>query len=206
MGDDEYFVAGGGGLKLKGMKDSKVDKDKKKKRKKRHAEQVDDKPEEEQSTTAEDTEKGESTDRHGKDLMKALDEELDDEDRKAITTTRGKTEAEKRHEERRRQRLDERLKREGVKTHKERVEELNRYLSNLSEHHDMYATPHHLSTTANGYLWKSTVRRVANISLLRALLGPVSALVKICLEHTRPTGARHFLLGYSVTYFSISVL
>ena len=34
--------------------------------------------------------------------------------------------------------LDERLKREGTKTHKERVEELNRYLSNLSEHHDMY--------------------------------------------------------------------
>lgn len=36
------------------------------------------------------------------------------------------------------QQLDERLKREGIKTHKERVEELNRYLSNLSEHHDMY--------------------------------------------------------------------
>lgn len=35
--------------------------------------------------------------------------------------------------------LDERLKREGAKTHKERVEDLNRYLSNLSEHHDMYA-------------------------------------------------------------------
>ncbi len=34
--------------------------------------------------------------------------------------------------------LNERLKREGIKTHKERVEELNRYLSNLSEHHDMY--------------------------------------------------------------------
>jgi hypothetical protein len=34
--------------------------------------------------------------------------------------------------------LNERLKREGVKTHKERVEELNRYLSTLSEHHDMY--------------------------------------------------------------------
>ena len=33
--------------------------------------------------------------------------------------------------------LEERLKREGVKTHKERVEELNRYLSGLSEHHDM---------------------------------------------------------------------
>jgi protein FAM32A len=25
-----------------------------------------------------------------------------------------------------------------MKTHKERVEELNRYLSNLSEHHDMW--------------------------------------------------------------------
>jgi hypothetical protein len=35
--------------------------------------------------------------------------------------------------------LQERLKRDGVKTHKERVEELNKYLSRLSEHHDMYA-------------------------------------------------------------------
>ena len=33
--------------------------------------------------------------------------------------------------------LDERLQREGVKTHKEKVEELNKYLSKLSEHHDM---------------------------------------------------------------------
>lgn len=73
---------------------------------------------------------------------------------------RGKTEAERRWEEQRRKRvrldilmdlllrrlrmtdlpllqLDERLKREGVKSHKERVEELNKYLSGLSEHHDM---------------------------------------------------------------------
>lgn len=34
--------------------------------------------------------------------------------------------------------MHERLQREGVKTHKERVEELNKYLSRLSEHHDMY--------------------------------------------------------------------
>ena len=33
--------------------------------------------------------------------------------------------------------LSDRLAREGIKTHKERVEELNKYLSNLSEHHDM---------------------------------------------------------------------
>lgn len=50
---------------------------------------------------------------------------------------RTKTEAEKRHDERRRKRLEERMKREGVKTHKEKVEELNKYLSGLSEHHDM---------------------------------------------------------------------
>ena len=50
---------------------------------------------------------------------------------------RQKTEAEKRHEERRKKRLEERLKKEGVKTHKEKVEELNKYLSRLSEHHDM---------------------------------------------------------------------
>jgi len=33
--------------------------------------------------------------------------------------------------------LQDRLAKEGVKTHKQRVEELNKYLSNLSEHHDM---------------------------------------------------------------------
>lgn len=37
--------------------------------------------------------------------------------------------------------MDERLKREGIKTHKERVEEFNKYLSNLSEHHDMFVSP-----------------------------------------------------------------
>lgn len=35
------------------------------------------------------------------------------------------------------QQLEERLQREGVKTHKERVQELNKYLSTLSEHNDM---------------------------------------------------------------------
>jgi protein FAM32A len=50
---------------------------------------------------------------------------------------RRKTEAEKRHDEMRRKRLEERMKRDGVKTHKEKVEELNKYLSGLSEHHDM---------------------------------------------------------------------
>lgn len=50
---------------------------------------------------------------------------------------RVKTDAEKRHDEYRRKRLEEKMKKEGVKTHKEKVEELNKYLSGLSEHHDM---------------------------------------------------------------------
>ncbi|KAF2215019.1 hypothetical protein CERZMDRAFT_82893 [Cercospora zeae-maydis SCOH1-5] len=54
-----------------------------------------------------------------------------------IPTTYCKTEAQRRYEERRRKRLEERLQREGVKTHKERVQELNKYLSTLSEHNDM---------------------------------------------------------------------
>lgn len=49
----------------------------------------------------------------------------------------GKTEAERRFEERRQKMLDKRMQKEGVKTHKERVEEYNKYLASLSEHHDM---------------------------------------------------------------------
>ena len=49
-----------------------------------------------------------------------------------------KTPAQKRQEEVRMRRLKEKFEREGGgKTHKQRVEELNRYLSGLSEHHDM---------------------------------------------------------------------
>lgn len=39
--------------------------------------------------------------------------------------------------QKKKQQLEERLQREGVKTHKERVQELNKYLSTLSEHNDM---------------------------------------------------------------------
>ncbi|CCU75567.1 unnamed protein product [Blumeria hordei] len=48
-----------------------------------------------------------------------------------------KTPSELAHEEVRRKRLHDRLTKDGLKTHKQRVEELNKYLSNLSEHHDM---------------------------------------------------------------------
>jgi protein FAM32A len=56
---------------------------------------------------------------------------------KEETKQSNKTEAEIRFEENRRKRLEEKLEKEGVKTHKERVEELNKYLSKLTEHNDM---------------------------------------------------------------------
>lgn len=34
--------------------------------------------------------------------------------------------------------MEKRLAKEGIKTHKERVDEYNKYLASLSEHHDMY--------------------------------------------------------------------
>lgn len=48
-----------------------------------------------------------------------------------------KTPSERAFEEMRKKRLIDRLSKDGLKTHKQRVEELNKYLSNLSEHHDM---------------------------------------------------------------------
>ncbi|KAI9792671.1 MAG: hypothetical protein M1816_001770 [Peltula sp. TS41687] len=129
MGKEDYATAGGS-LKLKGVKDSKVDKKKKKKKAK--------------SDVVEETEKKQAAASNNKHEGKKEDKDpsAEAEEQEAImpedlASSVGKTEAERKHEEMRRQRLAERLRREGIKTHKERVEELNKYLSNLSEHHDM---------------------------------------------------------------------
>lgn len=141
----EYSVAVSGMLKFRGAKDAGIDKKRKKK-----------KPAPSSSTP----ELSKSTNSEPGTMSKALAEE-DASTRNGTNETPGtsqgdehggdkpredsregggiqKTAAELRYEEMRRKRLDERLKREGIKTHKERVEELNKYLSNLSEHHDMY--------------------------------------------------------------------
>lgn len=119
------YTTAGGGLKLKGA--AGVDKKKKKKRPK---------PAEggESSTTAMEkrTTKPEDVTSPGRSLSPDTAEKALKE-----SGARKKTEAEKRHEEYRRKRLEEKMKKEGVKTHKEKVEELNKYLSGLSEHHDM---------------------------------------------------------------------
>ncbi|KAL8864295.1 MAG: hypothetical protein Q9198_009962 [Flavoplaca austrocitrina] len=135
MPSSDYTSAASGGLRLKGVNpSSKITKHKKKRPK--PAEQSSD------PTTSDPNSK--SQDPNHADPNKTPDEklkleELHDQDHRdeSVSSRAGKTEAELRHEERRRRRLEERLKREGTKTHKEKVEEFNHYLSNLSEHHDM---------------------------------------------------------------------
>ncbi|KAI5256773.1 hypothetical protein E4T42_01527 [Aureobasidium subglaciale] len=126
MPSSEYTSAGGG-LKLKGAKNAGIEKKRKKKSSKSSA-AVAGAASSKDTTPARDAVNPEdTTDLEQREKNK--DESLIPDD--------GKTEYERRHEETRRKRLEEKLMREGVKTHKERVEELNKYLSTLSEHHDM---------------------------------------------------------------------
>ncbi|KAF1849304.1 DUF1754-domain-containing protein [Cucurbitaria berberidis CBS 394.84] len=133
MPSSDYKTATGGALKLKG---AGVDKKKKKKKSKTTTEST--KPSEDPQTAEASTQPAE---RNGSKSpshtpRRSLSPNTAERSFKE-GGGRQKTEAEKRHDEMRRKRLEERLKREGVKTHKEKVEELNKYLSGLSEHHDM---------------------------------------------------------------------
>ncbi|OBT45666.1 hypothetical protein VE00_03960 [Pseudogymnoascus sp. WSF 3629] len=143
MGGDDYSSAIGGGLKLKGSKPSGIKKKKSKSSKSSAAAAATS-----SSTTTTLTKRPTSaspppstsdtketpTSASAKDEEDALWRQV--EEREAEQDY--KTPTEKRHEEMRRKRLEDRLKREGGgRTHKQRVEELNKYLSGLSEHHDM---------------------------------------------------------------------
>ena len=133
MPSSDYTAAAGGALKLKGVG---VDKKKKKKKTRPAADTT--KANEEASadvakrpTPEKDAPKSQSG-TPGRSLSPESAERSIKEG-----GGRHKTEAEKRYDEMRRKRLEERMRKEGVKTHKEKVEELNKYLSGLSEHHDM---------------------------------------------------------------------
>ena len=133
MPSSDYATAIGGGLKLKG---AGIDKKKKKKKAKSTEEAA-----EFSRTTSTDVAKrptsdGEALTSPSRTPSRSLSPNTAERSMKEAGG-RKKTEAEKRHDEMRRKRLEERLKRDGVKTHKEKVEELNKYLSGLSEHHDM---------------------------------------------------------------------
>ncbi|KAG9684247.1 hypothetical protein KCU85_g5978, partial [Aureobasidium melanogenum] len=134
MPSSEYTSAGGG-LKLKGAKNAGIEKKRKKKSSSSKSSAVAAATSSSKDATpAKDTIDPENT----TDL-----EQREKNKQESLIPDDGKTEYERRHEETRRKRvspgirLEERLMREGVKTHKERVEELNKYLSTLSEHHDM---------------------------------------------------------------------
>lgn len=143
-GDDYTTVPSTGKLKLKGVTDGRVDKKKKKKKPKLDEETKAVEPQEEvidKSVVLRKLgEEDEQIQKEERRKMGVVDEKdvgsgagVADEDKAAQL----KTESERRFEEQRRKRLEEKLKREGVKTHKQRVEELNKYLSGLSEHNDM---------------------------------------------------------------------
>ncbi|POR36795.1 Uncharacterized protein TPAR_03041 [Tolypocladium paradoxum] len=124
MPSDDYAAVGGGALRIKG---AKVQKKKKKK----------DKSALEKNLSAGDKAvvKEDAAEKRAKSVEQ---EDRDDDEASAVP----KTEAEKRYEEVKKKRLLEMTQAAGVrpellKTHKERVEELNTYLSKLSEHHDM---------------------------------------------------------------------
>ncbi|SCV54784.1 uncharacterized protein FFB14_13786 [Fusarium fujikuroi] len=123
MGSDDYAAVGGGGaLRLKGAKIHK----KKKKRDKTDLQKNLDTGNKDEEKRKKNSEDGEEQGPH------------DDEDKPEVQ----KTEAQKRHEEIKKKRLlklaeSSSSRPELLKTHKERVEELNTYLSRLSEHHDM---------------------------------------------------------------------
>ena len=136
MGKDDYSSTGGG-LKLKGSKPSGVEKKRKKKVPASTTTTVIKETSQEKPDTASTLQAAllEEHETMSREVSKT-DEDADSK-RNELDEIH-KTEAERRHEEMRRKRLNDRLKKEGLKTHKERVEELNKYLSGLSEHHDMY--------------------------------------------------------------------
>ncbi|KAJ6145806.1 hypothetical protein N7470_009701 [Penicillium chermesinum] len=118
---DEYFSMGGK-LKFKGDKaaDARVDKKKKKKAKK------------EKAKTEGEAEAHDATEANASSEAGASTEQPTDETGQSASGYK-KTAANSISTKC----LHERVKREGFKTHKQRVEELNKYLSRLSEHHDM---------------------------------------------------------------------
>ncbi|TAQ84634.1 hypothetical protein B7494_g7044 [Chlorociboria aeruginascens] len=124
---DDYAPVVRGGLKLKGgSKPSGITKKKKKKSKE---------PAEAQKSALQSALEDEDVVKEGERGAEGGEgEELRELESRGGD---GKTASERAREEMRRKRLNDRLQREGVKSHKERVEELNKYLSNLSEHHDM---------------------------------------------------------------------
>ena len=137
MPSEEYASVSSGALKLKGVdSSSKVHKNRKKKPKLASLEPTSTKAEEPETAHK----KGQSQEKGVEELRQrelASNQNGEDPTSDMERKNAEKTEAELHYQDMRRRRLADRLKKEGTKTHKERVEDLNRYLNKLSEHHDM---------------------------------------------------------------------
>lgn len=179
MPSEDYAAASTGALKLKGVaSSSKIGKHKKKKKVKRPQSPDGAKEEEPPSEQSTELQLSKTTNDNPPEDRDASRNNSDphQKDHDTEAPRAGKTEAELRHEERRRKRLDERLKREGIKTHKEKVEELNRYLSNLSEHHDMYVASSLLLPRLDWRCSVSVTKELADLVFLCSCVGRGSDL------------------------------
>ncbi|KAK6335389.1 hypothetical protein TWF696_002168 [Orbilia brochopaga] len=123
MGRDDYSSAIGGSLRLKGSTGG-VSKPKKKKKSS--------KPKDDSKTDAES--KKLDTETPASDVAESSKSAAEALPPPPKYT---KTEAERKFEEARKKKLDQVLLKEALKSHKEKVEGFNKYLANLSEHHDM---------------------------------------------------------------------
>ncbi|KYK61578.1 hypothetical protein DCS_02721 [Drechmeria coniospora] len=129
MPSDDYTAVGGGGaLRMKG---AKVQKKKKKKDKSALGKGL-----------LDSAEKAMVKQGDGKSDKRPTSEDREADEDDCAAPVPQKTESERRYEEVKRKRLLDMTKSSGsrpelLKTHKERVEQLNTYLSKLSEHHDM---------------------------------------------------------------------
>ncbi|PVH88656.1 DUF1754-domain-containing protein [Cadophora sp. DSE1049] len=140
MPADEYAPVVRGALKLKGSAPSGIKKKKKKpKTSDSEASSSTKKSALQSALEEEDAESSKAVVKGKGKGEERAEEEMDEEALRELEERGGdgKTASERAYEEMRRKRLHGRLQKEGVKTHKQRVEELNKYLSNLSEHHDM---------------------------------------------------------------------
>ncbi|KAK4453209.1 protein FAM32A [Podospora aff. communis PSN243] len=142
MPSDDYASVARGPLKLKGAKVSKSNKKKSKKDKEKTSSDVEralattSTFQAEQDVASRDVDPQEKRKKSDGSEGRTPTEERDEAEQDT------KTEAERRFAETKRKRLKEltesgRVRPELLKTHKQRVEELNSHLSRLSEHHDM---------------------------------------------------------------------
>ncbi|KAK9486309.1 hypothetical protein V1527DRAFT_77286 [Lipomyces starkeyi] len=114
MAGDVYANVSGGGLRLKGAKVEK------KKKKKLHTDKL---PTESTSSSSHNDTKVDST--------------TTENAKSIIPEVENKTDAERKFEEVQRKRLEKTLEKKASKSHREEVEEYNKYLSGLTDHNDM---------------------------------------------------------------------